>query len=56
MGVWMHVRVAVDSSTIMYLRQSKVDGSHLQTLAIYKLGFNQRYYTFTLILLMKIVP
>jgi len=25
MGVWMHVRVAVDSSTIMYLRHPKVD-------------------------------
>ena len=28
---------------------------HMQTLAIYKLGFNQNYYTFTLISLMKIV-
>jgi len=29
--------------------------AHLQTLRIYKLGFNQNYYTFTLILLIKIV-
>ena len=29
--------------------------SHMQTLIIYKLGFNQNYYTLTLILLMKIV-
>ena len=29
--------------------------SHMQTLIIYKLGFNQNYYTFTLILLIKIV-
>jgi len=28
---------------------------HMQTLVIYKLGFNQNYYTFTLILLIKIV-
>ena len=26
---------------------------HLQTLIIYELGFNQNYYTFTLILLIK---
>ena len=29
--------------------------SHMQTLIIYKLGFNQNYYTFTLMLLIKIV-
>ena len=29
--------------------------SHMQTHIIYKLGFNQNYYTFTLILLIKIV-
>ena len=29
--------------------------SHLQTLVIYKLGFSQDYYIFTLILLIKIV-
>jgi len=29
--------------------------SHVQTLTIYKLGFNQNYYTFTLTLLIKIV-
>jgi len=29
--------------------------SHMQTLIIYKLGFNQNYYTFTLIVLIKIV-
>ena len=29
--------------------------THLQTLIIYKLGFNQNYYTFTLMLLIKIV-
>ena len=29
--------------------------SHMQTRIIYKLGFNQNYYTFTLILLIKIV-
>ena len=29
-------------------------GSHLQTLIIYKLGFNQNHYTFTLILPIKI--
>ena len=28
---------------------------HMQTLIIYKLGFKQNYYTFTLILLIKIV-
>ena len=27
----------------------------MQTLTIYKLGFNQNYYTFTVILLIKIV-
>jgi len=30
-------------------------GFRMQTLVIYKLGFNQNYYTFTLILLLKIV-
>ena len=30
-------------------------GSHLQTLMIYKLGFNQNYYTIALLLLIKIV-
>jgi len=29
--------------------------SHMQTPIIYKLGFNQNYYTFTLMLLIKIV-
>ena len=29
--------------------------SHLQTLKIYTLGFNQNHYTFTSVLLMKIV-
>jgi len=29
--------------------------SHMETLKIYKLGFNQDYYTFTLILLIQIV-
>ena len=33
----------------------RVYGFHMQTLIIYKLGFNQNYYTFTLILLIKIV-
>ena len=28
---------------------------HVETLKLYKLGFNQTYYTFDLILLMKIV-
>ena len=28
--------------------------THLQALIIYKLGFNQNYHTFTLVLLMKI--
>ena len=38
-------------------RQVRVDsgGLHLQILIICKLGFNQNYFTFTLILLMKIV-
>jgi len=30
------------------------EGFHMQTLIIYKLGANQNYYTFTLILLIKI--
>jgi len=30
-------------------------GSHMQTLIIYKLGFNQNHYTFTFILLIRIV-
>ena len=30
-------------------------GSHMQTLIIYNLGFNQNYHTFTLILLINIV-
>ena len=30
-------------------------GSHLQTLIVCKLGFNQNFCTFTLIVLMKIV-
>ena len=30
-------------------------GCHLQTLIIYKLGFNQNYFTFTQMLLIKIV-
>ena len=34
---------------------SRVGGFHLETLIIYKLGFNQNYYTFTSILLIKIV-
>ena len=29
--------------------------SHMQTHTIYKLGFNQNYYTFTFLLLIKIV-
>ena len=29
--------------------------SHMQTLMIHKLGFNQIYHTFTLMLLIKIV-
>ena len=29
---------------------------HVETLIIHKLGFNQNYYTFSLILLTKIVP
>ena len=30
-------------------------GSHVKTLVMYKVGFNQNYYTFALILLAKIV-
>ena len=36
-------------------RARRNEGTHLQTIIIYKLGFNQNYYTFTLILLVKIV-
>jgi len=32
-----------------------VEGSHVETLVIYKLGFDPNYYTFALILLIKIV-
>ena len=36
-------------------RLGRADGFHVETLIIYKLGFNQNYYTFALILLIKIV-
>jgi len=36
-------------------RSAVVGGFHVETLIIYKLGFNQNYYTFALILLTKIV-
>ena len=35
---------------------SPVIRCHVETLMTYKLGFDQTYYTFALILLMKIVP
>ena len=33
----------------------RMEQSHVETLIIHKLGFNQNHYTFTLILLMNIV-
>ena len=36
-------------------RPTTLDGFHLETLIIYKLGFNQNYYTFAFILLITIV-
>ena len=35
--------------------RGEVDRFHVRTLVIYKLGFDQNYYTFTLVLLIKIV-
>ena len=37
-------------------RRGDLNRSHMQPLMIHKLGFNQNYYTLTLILLIKIVP
>ena len=41
----------------IYLRRTRIGTQqpHMQTLIIYKLGFNQNYHTFTLMLLIKIV-
>ena len=41
--------------TLPYPPQVERGRLHMQTLVIYKLGFNQNYYTFTSILLIKIV-
>ena len=37
------------------IRQQFGGESHMQSLTTYELGFNQNYYTFALILLIKIV-
>ena len=48
-------RRALDSKGNRVVEGLEIVKTHVETLMIYKLGFNQNYYTFTLILLIKIV-
>jgi hypothetical protein len=41
--------------SVLGMKGSVAEGLHVETLIIYKLGFNQNYQTFALMLLIKIV-